>query len=157
MQQRIILLDEFLNAQFMNKAVRKLWSVPDGQADKKPPYAELVSDSRRTGAYGVPKEQLDRFIEDRIAIVRAGDPSPMDMRHGDGRIIRSQCTVLPSGGRMLTYNDVDDLVAKAIAEAAVRMSGVGALMRAAERLFISPSVLEGIALESTSVDNRGAE
>jgi hypothetical protein len=81
----------------------------------------------------------------------------MDMRHGDGRIIRSHCTVLPSGGRMLTYNDVDDLVAKAIAEAAVRMSGVGALMRAAERLFISPSLLEGIALESTSVDNRGAE
>lgn len=113
MQQGIILLDEFLNAQFMNKAVRKLWSVPDDQANKKPAYAELVNDSRRTGAYGVPKDQLSRFIEDRIAIVGAGDPKPMDMRHGDGRIIRSQCTVLPSGGRMLTYNDVTDLVAKA--------------------------------------------
>ena len=102
MQQRIILLDEFLNAQFMNKAVRKLWS-GGNRPNKKPPYAELVSNSRRTGAYGVPKEQLDRFIEDRIAIVRASRlQDPMDARHGDGRIIRSQCTVLPSGGRMLS-------------------------------------------------------
>lgn len=113
MQQGIILLDEFLTAQFMNKAVRKLWSVPDEQADRKPPYAELVNDSRKTGAYGVPREQLDKFIEDRIAIVRAGDPNPMDICHGDGRIIRGQCAVLPGGGRMLTYNDVTDLVVKA--------------------------------------------
>jgi diguanylate cyclase (GGDEF)-like protein len=113
MQQGIILLDEFLNAQFMNRAVRKLWGVLDEQADRKPPYAELVNDSRSTRAYGVPQEQLDTFIEDRIAIVRAGDPNPIDIRHSDGRIIRSQCAVLPSGGRMLTYNDVTDLVAKA--------------------------------------------
>jgi diguanylate cyclase (GGDEF)-like protein len=113
MQQGIILLDEFLNAQFMNRAVRKLWGVPDEQANRKPPYAELVNDSRITGAYGVPQEQLDKFIEDRIAIVRAGDPNPIDISHRDGRIIRSQCAVLPSGGRMLTYNDVTDLVAKA--------------------------------------------
>ncbi len=113
MQQGIILLDEFLSAQFMNRAVRKLWAVPDEQADRKPSYAELVNDSRTTGAYGVPKEQLDKFIKDRIAIVRAGDPNPTDISHGDGRIIRSQCAVLPSGGRMLTYTDVTDLVVKA--------------------------------------------
>jgi diguanylate cyclase (GGDEF)-like protein len=113
MHQGIILLDEFLDAQFMNQAVRKLWSVSDEQADRKPSYAELVNDTRDTRAYGVPKEQLDKFIEDRIAIVRAGDPNPMDIRHGDGRIIRSQCAVLPGGGRMLTYNDVTDLVVKA--------------------------------------------
>jgi len=57
--------------------------------------------------------ELDKFIEERIAVVRAGDPTPMDLPHGDGRIIRSQCAVLPGGGRMLTYNDVTDLVARA--------------------------------------------
>jgi hypothetical protein len=36
--------------------------------------------------------------EQRIARVRAGDPRPMDIRHQDGRIIRSQCSVLPNGG-----------------------------------------------------------
>jgi hypothetical protein len=34
----------------------------------------------------------------------------MDIRHRDGRIIRSQCAMLPNGGRMLTYTDVTDLV-----------------------------------------------
>ena len=113
MQPGIILLDGFLNAQFMNCAVRKLWSVADEQADRKPSYGELVNDSRRTRAYGVPPDELDNFIEERIAVVRAGDPTPMDLLHGDGRIIRSQCAVLPGGGRMLTYNDVTDLVARA--------------------------------------------
>lgn len=113
MQPGIILLDGFLNAQFMNRAVRKLWSVADEQADQKPSYGELVNDSRRTRAYGVPPDELDKFIEERIAVVRAGDPTPMDLPHGDGRIIRSQCAVLPGGGRMLTYNDVTDLVARA--------------------------------------------
>jgi diguanylate cyclase (GGDEF)-like protein len=113
MQPGIILLDAFLNAQFMNRAVRELWGVPDAQADRKPAYSELVNDARRTGTYGVSAEELDEYIEGRIAIVRAGDPSPMDLRHGDGRIIRSQCAVLPGGGRMLTYSDVTDLVARA--------------------------------------------
>jgi len=37
----------------------------------------------------------------------------MDIPHRDGRIIRSQCAILPNGGRMLTYNDVTDLVMRA--------------------------------------------
>ena len=113
MDQGIILLDEFLNAQFMNSAVRALWDVSDEQADRKPSFVELVSDSRRTGAYGVPREQLDKFIEQRIELVRSGNPAPVDIRHSDGRMIRSQCAVLPGGGRMLTYNDVTDLVLRA--------------------------------------------
>jgi PAS domain-containing protein len=113
MQQGIILLDEFLNAQFMNRAVRDIWRVSDEQADRKPPYVELVSDSRKTGTYGVPQDQLGKYIAGRIAVVRAGDPTPTDIPHGDGRIIRSQCAVLPNGGRMVTYTDVTDLVRRA--------------------------------------------
>jgi len=56
MQPGIILLDGFLNAQFMNRAVRKLWSAADEQSDRKPSYGELVNDSRRTRAYGVPPD-----------------------------------------------------------------------------------------------------
>ena len=38
---------------------------------------------------------------------------PIDIPHGDGRIIRSQCAVLPNGGRMLTYTDITDLIHRA--------------------------------------------
>jgi GGDEF domain-containing protein len=34
----------------------------------------------------------------------------MDMPMSDGRTIRSQCAVLPGGGRMLTFSDITDLV-----------------------------------------------
>jgi diguanylate cyclase (GGDEF)-like protein len=113
MEQGICLLDEFMNTQFMNRAVRRLWHVSDEQADRKPPYVELVSDARKTGTFGVPPDELNRFISNRIALVRAGDPTPMDIPHGDGRTIRSQCAVLPNGGRMVTYTDVTDLVRRA--------------------------------------------
>jgi diguanylate cyclase (GGDEF)-like protein len=113
MQQGIILLDEFLNARFMNHAVRELWEIPDDQADRNPSYAELLSDLSNTRAHRISADEIDQYIENRIALVRAGDPNPMDIPHRDGRIIRSQCAVLPNGGRMLTYNDVTDLVIRA--------------------------------------------
>lgn len=109
----IILLDSHLNAQFMNRAVRKLWGVADEQADRKPPYLELVNRSRITKSYAVPPEELDEFIARRVAMVRAGDPTPVDLPVRDGRIVRAQCAMLPNGGRMLTYTDVTDLVARA--------------------------------------------
>lgn len=113
MQSGIILLDGSLNAQFMNRAVRELWHVSDETAERKPGYAELANDARNTGALGVPPEQLEEMIAGRIAVVRAGDPAPIDIPHADGRTIRSQCSVLPHGGRMVTYTDVTDLVSRA--------------------------------------------
>ena len=109
----VILLDPKLNATFMNRAVRRLWHVSDAQADRQPPYAELVNDARHTGTYGVAPDKLDAFIEARIARVRAGDPLPCDLRTGDGRHIRSRCAMLPNGGRILTYSDITDLVENA--------------------------------------------
>jgi diguanylate cyclase (GGDEF)-like protein len=106
----VILLDGDLNAQFMNRAVRRLWRVPDDQADRRPPYAELVSDVRATHAYGVAGPELEALIALRLAHVRAGSTEPMDLRTSDGRVIRARCALLPNGGRMLTYGDVTDLV-----------------------------------------------
>jgi diguanylate cyclase (GGDEF)-like protein len=114
MQEGVVLLDADLNVQFMNASIRRLWSVSDDQADSKPHYSVLVGDARHTGAYDVAPEELDSFIAQRIALVRAGDPTPQDLRTGDGRHIRSQCTILPSGGRMLTYCDVTDLIRNAV-------------------------------------------
>lgn len=104
----IVILDANLKVRFMNRAVRQLWRVSDEQADSKPQYEELVSDSRRTGTYGVPADELEAFIAHRIASVRKGDQTPQDIKTSDGRYIRSQCTKLPGGGRLLTYFDITD-------------------------------------------------
>lgn len=112
-QQGVTILDAFLNVKFMNRAVRELWGISDEQAERQPSYIELVSDLRLSGGFSIPPDELSKYIAARIAVVRAGDPTPMDIPLRDGRIIRSQCTVLPGGGRMLTYSDVTDLVQRA--------------------------------------------
>jgi diguanylate cyclase (GGDEF)-like protein len=109
----LLLLDSDLNACFMNQAARQLWKVSDQQAAGNPPYSLLVGDARRTGVFGVPSNQLEALIASRIAVVRAGDPTPQDIRTRDGRHIRTRCAILPDGGRMLTYCDITDLVRNA--------------------------------------------
>jgi diguanylate cyclase (GGDEF)-like protein len=113
MPSGIVLLDELLRAQFLNRAARELWRVSDEQAAQKPSYVDLAVDPRRSRIYGVPSDQLGQHLASRIATVDAGDPTPIDIPHSDGRIIRSQCAVLPNGGRMVTYTDVTDLTHRA--------------------------------------------
>ena len=109
----IILMDRELNVEFMNAAVCRLWQLPDRQPDGKPAFSDLVGTARQSKCLGMSGEALEIYLEQRIARVRAGDPRPMDIRHQDGRIIRSQCSVLPNGGRMLSYVDVTDLIRRA--------------------------------------------
>jgi diguanylate cyclase (GGDEF)-like protein len=112
-EQGVSLLDPHLRVQFMNRAARKMWKVSDDIAEKKLNYAELVNTTRLTHASGVPQEELDKYIAERITTVRNGDPTPADVILSDGRTVRLQCAVLPNGGRMLTYSDVSDLVREA--------------------------------------------
>ncbi|HEV2956383.1 MAG TPA: diguanylate cyclase [Xanthobacteraceae bacterium] len=106
----IILLDAQFHVQFMNAAARKLAGISAEQAEAKPHFSQLVNNTRLTGAYDVPPGDLDAFIARRIELVKTGDPTPIDLRLGNGRIVRAQCALLPDGGRMLTYTDVTDLV-----------------------------------------------
>jgi diguanylate cyclase (GGDEF)-like protein len=97
----------------IQKTVRRLWGVSDELADSNPQYEELVRDSNRPARYGVPPDELEAFIAHRISLVRKGDQTPQDIKTSDGRYIRSQCTKLPDGGRLLTYFDITDLITNA--------------------------------------------
>jgi len=106
----VILLDKDMRARFINRASRRLWKMPAALADRIPSFEKLMRHARNSSAYAVPPEELDAFVERRIALVRAGDETPIDLRLADGRIIRFQCKALPEGGRFLSYTDVTDLV-----------------------------------------------
>jgi len=106
----IILLDAQFCAQFINTAARQLAGISPEQAGRKPHFSQLMNDTRLTGAFDLSAPDLDALIAQRIAVVKAGDPTPVDLRRADGRIMRAQCAILPDGGRMLTYTDVTDLV-----------------------------------------------
>jgi diguanylate cyclase (GGDEF)-like protein len=106
----LLLLGSDLRPQFINRAFRKMWNVSDALADSKPAFVALLYYCRDNNAYQTEPADLDAFIAQRIRLVRAGDATPIDLRRSNGEVIRMQCTVLPNGGRLLTYTPVTDIV-----------------------------------------------
>jgi PAS domain-containing protein len=106
----IVLLDSDTRAEFINRAFRDYFSLPDEKADSKPPFIALMYHGRDTGAYELPEDELSTFIAQRTAMMRAGDSTPININLADGQVLRFSCTALPDGGRMLSYTPVTDLV-----------------------------------------------
>src|SRR3984885_14248982 len=106
----IVLLDADTRAEFINRAFRDYFSLPDEKADSKPPFIALMYHGRDNGAYELPEDELSAFIARRTEMMRAGDSKPINIKLTDGQVLRFSCTALPDGGRMLSYTPVTDLV-----------------------------------------------
>ena len=106
----IVLLGADTRAEFINRAFRDYFALPDEKADSKPPFIALMYHGRDTGAYELPEDELAHFIAARTEMMRAGDSTPININLADGQVLRFSCTALPDGGRMLSYTPVTDLV-----------------------------------------------
>ena len=106
----IVLLDSRLRARLINRSFRQMWHLPDEVADSNPSIITLLLHGRDIGAYEVPDPALDAHVKERVRVVEAGDPTPVDVRRTNGDVVRVQVTPLPDGGRMLTYTPVTDIV-----------------------------------------------
>jgi PAS domain-containing protein len=106
----IVLLNADTRAEFINRAFRDYFALPDAKADSKPPLIALMYHARDTHAYTIPDDEIDLFIARRIEQIRGGNPAPETLRLASGRVLRLSCTVLPDGGRMLSYTPITDLI-----------------------------------------------
>jgi PAS domain-containing protein len=106
----IVLLDAETRAEFINRAFRDYFALPDEKADDKPPFIALMYHGRDTGAFELPEDELGVFIAQRMEMVRIGDATPINIALRNGEVLRFVCTALPDGGRMLSYTPVTDLV-----------------------------------------------
>lgn len=106
----VVILDVEMRATYINPAFRRMWQLPDAKADANPAFVALMYHGRDTGAYDIPARNVDVYVAERVAHVKSGDPKPRDLRLRDGRVVRFQCAALPSGGRMLSYTYVTDIV-----------------------------------------------
>jgi PAS domain-containing protein len=106
----IVLLDADTRAEFINRAFRDYFSLPDEKADAKPPFIALMYHGRDTGAFEMPAEELNAFIARRMEMMRIGDSTPITIKLKDGKVLRFSCTALPDGGRMLSYTPVTDII-----------------------------------------------
>lgn len=111
-QDGVLLLDADLNATFMNKKVRKFWEIEDREAANRPSYSSLVNRARRAVEPNLPTKSMASFAAKRVAEVRAGDHI-RELQTPDGRRLRAHCTTMTTGGRMITYYDVSDLIRNA--------------------------------------------
>ncbi len=107
----IVLLDRDTRAEFINRAFRNLFALPDSLADRKPPLIALLYHCRDTHAYAVPDDELNHFIKRFTSLTRSGD-FKLDFALANGETLRVICTALPDGGRMLTYTPITDLIRK---------------------------------------------
>ena len=106
----IVLLNADTRAEFINRAFREYFALPDEKADSKPPFIALMYHGRDVGAWEMPEDDLNDFIAQRTKLLRAGDETPVNISLRDGQVLRFSCKVLPDGGRMLSYTPVTELV-----------------------------------------------
>ena len=106
----IVLLNADTRAEFINRAFRDYFSLPDEKAQSRPPFVALMYHGRDMGAYELPADELNAFIARRMEMMRSGDCAPIDLDLANGEVLRFSCTGLPDGGRMLSYTPVTDLV-----------------------------------------------
>jgi PAS domain-containing protein len=69
----IVLLDSDTRAEFINRAFRDYFMLPEEKADSKPPFIALMYHARDSGAYELPEEELSAFITRRTEMMRSGD------------------------------------------------------------------------------------
>ncbi|HLF11302.1 MAG TPA: PAS-domain containing protein, partial [Gammaproteobacteria bacterium] len=105
----VIVLDKDLRAQFMNRAVFKRAGLRERGPDEHPTYDEILRETAANAGYAVEPDKLDEFVAQRVAFVRSGNPTPIELRMAGGLVARFKCIARPDGGRMLTYTDVTDL------------------------------------------------
>ena len=106
----VVLLDANMKSQFINRAFRRMWALPDAVADRNPAFVALMYHGRDTRAYEMASADVDAYVAERVRMVREGDTRTLDLRQTNGAVLRMQCANLPNGGRMLSYTYVTDIV-----------------------------------------------
>jgi PAS domain-containing protein len=99
----VILLDRDLRAKFINRAFRRMASLPDAMADECPAFEKILAHGRSRNAFAVGAEGIEAYLKRRLELVRQGVPEPIELRWSGDRVIRHQITALRGGSRMLIF------------------------------------------------------
>ena len=68
----VVLLDDELRAQFINRTFRTMFRLPDAKADSKPPFVALMYHGRDTRAYKMADgDAWTRYVAGRVAHMQA--------------------------------------------------------------------------------------
>jgi diguanylate cyclase (GGDEF)-like protein len=109
----IVLLDQGLQAEFINQKVRQGWNLTDEQIEAKPTFESLIRHGLDRGLFAEPPADAEAHVARLVARVRSGSPISEDFPLANGEVVRFRSVVSPGGGRMLSSSNVTDLVRQA--------------------------------------------
>jgi diguanylate cyclase (GGDEF)-like protein len=109
----IVLLDNDYRVQFVNRAFRQVWRIPDALADSRPSFVDLLYQGRGTKASSVSHRLLGYYSAMQMDLIRTGEEQPLQIRLSNGDGIQFRCKALADGGRLLTYGNVSELTRQA--------------------------------------------
>jgi PAS domain-containing protein len=66
----VLLLDADMKSQFINRAFRRMWALPDAVADRNPAFVALMYHGRDTNAYEIEARSIDAYVAERVRLVR---------------------------------------------------------------------------------------
>jgi len=118
----IVVLDRERRVQFINRAFRRYWRVPDDWPERGATFIKLMYHGRTASAYAAPHDRLGDYVLKQMSLIRSGEDYPLKIRLGNGEVIQFRCKALPDGGRLLTYGNVSDLIREA--EALERLASI---------------------------------
>ena len=121
----IVVLDEARRVQFINRAFRRFWRVPDEMAESRQTFVRLMYHGRGTSPYAVSQDRLGDYVAKQLELIRTGEERPLNIRLSNGEVVQFRCKALPNGGRLLTYGNVSELAEQA--EALERLASVDGL------------------------------
>lgn len=109
----IVVLDKDRRVQYVNRAFRRFWRIPDDVADSRQTFVKLMYDSRGIKGYAVSPDQLGDYVAKQLTLIRTADQRPLKIRLANGEVVQFHCKALPDGGRLLTYDNVSELADEA--------------------------------------------
>jgi len=118
----IVVLDREHRVQFVNRAFRRFWRVPDELAESRQSFVRLMYHGRGITAYAVSHDRLGDYVAKQMDLIRSGEDRPLNIALCNGEVIQFRCKPLPDGGRLLTYGNVSELARQA--EALERLASV---------------------------------
>jgi diguanylate cyclase (GGDEF)-like protein len=106
----IVLLDNNFEARFINRAYYGMFALKPPSPGKTYHLSDLIAHASSAGVYDTGGQAMDDYIRERLALIHNGTQSAMHLKVSFGRILNFESKILPDGGRMLTFDDITDLV-----------------------------------------------
>ena len=162
----LLFMDADLRPRVANRALYRMWRLPESIITERPSWREMVEYARDAGVYQAPPtgDSWEAWLAEREARIRAADPEPVELRLSDGTVLQHRCLALPDGGRMLTYFDITKLkrfeeeLAQSVERYDLAMRGSNEGLwdwdQRTDRLLVSPRFkeLSGLATDADTIE-----